>query len=85
MTRNMSFNQKKFFSLFLAIVIVSLASMLHACGKSEAERTVEQHAAQQNATNQATASFMKQGNGKVRQWGQKPTSEPAKGADDAKK
>ena len=80
-----SFNQKKFFSLFLAVAIVALASMLTGCGKSEAEKAVEQQAAQQKATNEAAAIFMKQGNGTVRKWGQKPASEPVKGVDDAKK
>lgn len=85
MIRNLSFNQKKYFSLLGAIVIVSLASMLTNCDKSEAEKAAEQQTAQQKATNEAAAIFMKQGNGKVRRWGQKPASEPAKGADDAKK
>jgi curli biogenesis system outer membrane secretion channel CsgG len=85
MINNMTFNQKKFFSLLLAVVIVALASMLTGCGKSEAEKAAGQLAAQQKAANEAVAIFMQQGSGTVRKWGQKPASEPAKGADDAKK
>jgi hypothetical protein len=81
----MTFNQKKFFSLFLAVVIVALGSMLTGCGKPVAEKAVEQQAAQQKATDEAAAIFMKQGNGTVRKWGQKPASELVKGADSAKK
>lgn len=55
----MTFNQKKFFSLALAVVIVSLASMLTGCGKSEAEKAAEQ----QNAANKATQEMLKQGGG----------------------
>ncbi|NVM76080.1 major membrane immunogen (membrane-anchored lipoprotein) [Duganella sp. SG902] len=53
----MTFNQKKFLSLGLAIAIVSLASMLTGCGKSDAEKVAEQQA----ATNKATHEMMKQG------------------------
>jgi len=85
MIRNMTLNQKKLFSLFLAVVIVALASMLTGWGKSEAEKAVEKQAAQQKATNEAAAIFLKQGNGTVRNWGQKPAGEPVKGASYAKK
>lgn len=55
----MTFNQKKFFSLGLAVVIVCLASMLTGCGKSDAEKVAEQQA----AANKATHEMMKQGDG----------------------
>lgn len=77
----MSHSQKKWFSLIVAVILVSLASMLTGCGNKEAE----QAAAQQKATNEAASVFLKQGDGKIREWGQKPASAPAKGADDAKK
>lgn len=56
----MTFNQKKFFSLSLAVVIVCMASMLTGCGKSEAEKVAEQQA----AANKATQEMMKQGGDK---------------------
>lgn len=77
----MSHSQKKWFSLVVAVILVSLASMLTGCGNKEAE----QAAAQQKATNEAASVFLKQGDGKIRKWGEKPASAPAKGADDAKK
>lgn len=77
----MSHAQKKWFSLVVAVILVSLASMLTGCGYKEAE----QAAARQKATNDAAKVFMKQGDGKIRSWGEKPSSAPAKGADDAKK
>ena len=55
----MTFNQKKFFSLGLAIAIVSLVSMLIGSGKSDAEQVAEQQA----AANKATHEMMKQGDG----------------------
>jgi major membrane immunogen (membrane-anchored lipoprotein) len=55
----MTFNQKKFLSLGLAIAIVSLASMLTGCGKSDSEKVAEQRA----AANKATHEMMKQGDG----------------------
>jgi uncharacterized lipoprotein YehR (DUF1307 family) len=81
MFNQMSHSQKKCFSLAVAVVLVCLASMLVGCGNREAE----QAAARQNARDEAAAVFLKQGSGKVRQWGQKPVSEPARGANDAKK
>lgn len=56
----MTFNQKKFLSLALAVAIVSLASMLTGCGKSEAEEVAEQQA----AANKSTQEMMKQGGDK---------------------
>lgn len=79
--KQMSHSQKKWSSFLVAVVCVSVLSMLTGCGNKEAE----QAAAQQKATNEAAAVFMKQGDGKIRQWGQKPASDPAKGAGDAKK
>lgn len=55
----MTFNQKKFLSLGLAVGIVSLASMLTGSGKSDAEKAAEQQA----AANKATHEMMKQGDG----------------------
>lgn len=55
----MTFNQKKFLSLGLAIAIVALASMLTGCGKSDAEKVAEQQA----AANKATHEMMKQSDG----------------------
>ena len=55
----MTFNQKKFLSLGLAIAVVSLASMLTGCGKSDSEKVAEQQA----AANKATHEMMKQGDG----------------------
>ncbi len=56
--------QKKWFSLGAALVIVTLASVLLACG----EKRAEEAAARQKATDEAASRFMKQGNGKVRDW-----------------
>ncbi|RFP24190.1 hypothetical protein D0T25_03940 [Duganella sp. BJB488] len=56
----MTFNQKKILSLALAVVIVSLLSMLTGRSKSDAEKAAEQ----QNAANKATQEMMKQGDGK---------------------
>lgn len=55
----MTFNQKKFLSLGLAIAIVSLVSMLTGCSESDAEKVAEQQA----AANRATHEMMKQGDG----------------------
>jgi hypothetical protein len=55
----MTFKQKKFFSLGLAIAIVSLVSMLIGSGKSDAEKMAEQQA----AANKTTHELMKQGDG----------------------
>jgi uncharacterized lipoprotein YehR (DUF1307 family) len=81
MFNQMSHSQKKWFSLAVAVVLVCLTSMLTGCGNKEAE----QAAATQKARDEAAAVFLKQGSGKVRQWGQKPVSEPAGGTNDAKK
>jgi hypothetical protein len=81
MFNQISHPQKKWFSLGVAVVLVCLASMLAGSGNKEAE----QAAARQKAIDEAAAVFLKQGSGKVRQWGQKPVSEPARGANDAKK
>lgn len=67
---NFSANQKKWFSFVVAIVAVALASMLTGCGNKE----VEQAAARQKATNDAAQIFLKQGNGHVRKWGEKPAT-----------
>ena len=56
----MTFSQKKFLSLGLAIAIVYLASMLTRCDKPEAKAVTEQ----QNAANKATQEMMKQGGDK---------------------
>ena len=53
----MTFNQKKFLSLGLAITIVCLASMLSRCDKPEAKKVAEQQA----AASKATQEMMKQG------------------------
>ena len=55
----MTFNQKKFLSLGLAIAIVSLASMLTSGGKPDSKKVAEQQA----AANKATHEMMKQGDG----------------------
>ncbi|MFZ3288968.1 MAG: hypothetical protein WA191_19265 [Telluria sp.] len=81
MFNQLSHSQKKWYSLAVAVILACLASMLTGCGNREAE----QAATQQKARDEAAAVFLKQGSGKVRQWGQKPASEPARGGNDAKK
>jgi hypothetical protein len=77
----MSHTQKKWFSLAVAVAVVWLTSMLTSCDNRQAK----QAAAQQKASNEAAAVFLKQGDGKIRQWGSKVASAPDKEADDAKK
>lgn len=77
----MSHAQKKWFSLAVAVAVVCLTSMLTNCDNRQAK----QAASQQKASNEAAAVFLKQGDGKIRQWGSKVASAPAKEADDAKK
>lgn len=76
----MSHAQKKWFSLFIAVILVSLVSVLIDRSNREAEQAVHQ-----KATNEAASLFLKQGEGKIRKWGEKPAEAPAKGADHAKK
>lgn len=77
----MSHAQKKWFSLAVAVALTCLASTLTSCDNKEAK----QAAAQQKASNEAAAVFLKQGDGRIRQWGNKALSAPAEEADDAKK
>ncbi len=56
----MTFNQKKFLSLGLAIAVVCMVSMLTHSDKPEAKMVTEQ----QNAANKATQEMMKQGGDK---------------------
>lgn len=81
MFNKLSYAQKKWLSLTVAIILVCFASLLTGCGNKEAEEAL----AQQKAANEAAAIFLKQGDGKVRQWEHSPPSTQVKGNDDAKK
>ena len=56
----MTFNQKKFLSLGLAIAVVCMVSMLTHRDNPEAKKVTEQ----QNPANKATQEMMKQGGDK---------------------
>lgn len=77
--KQLSSAQKKWVSLAAAIMLVCLGSMLTGCSNQEKEQ-----AAQKKTNEEAAAVFLKQGDGKIRQWGKKQASEPAKEAGDAK-
>lgn len=66
MIRNMTFNQKKAVTLFLAVAIVAMLSMLTGCS-SKAEQEKQQ---QEKAQQEAMKKFMHQGDGTVRKPGQ---------------
>lgn len=77
----MSRTQKKWFSLAIAVILVCLAAMLSGCGNKEAEQAAAQH----KTTNDAAKVFMKQGDGKIRKWGERRASAAGKEVDDAQK
>lgn len=77
----MSHSQKKWFSLIVAVILVSLVWMLTGRTNKDAEQT----AAQQRASNEAASVFLKQGDGKIRKWGDKSASAPVTGVNNAKK
>ncbi|AKU20773.1 hypothetical protein [Massilia sp. NR 4-1] len=77
----MSHSQKKWFSLVVAVILVSLVCMLAGRNNKEAEQAT----AQQKVINEAATVFLKQGDGKIRKWGEQPTGASVKGGDHAKK